>query len=359
MATLSPLRVEPRYAEAIWGGRRLADELGKPCSPDRPTGESWEVFGANRIVDGPFAGQTLDDAARHEPDGILGTRVRARQDSPSDFPLLIKFIDAHLPLSVQVHPDDAFAREHEAGSRGKTEAWYILGAPTDGTLVYGLRDGVSARQVGRSVARGELERHLTQLTVQPGDAVFIPAGTVHAIGAGILLYEVQQRSEITYRLYDWGRVGADGRPRALHVDKALAVLQFPQPAPRTTTPLRIATSDGSCTFLAACPYFALAALEGTVDDTCDGATFAALSTVMGHARLHWADGEADLGLGASVVLPAGLGSYRIEVSAGGRVLRATVPDLDQDLIAPLRTAGYALDEIGRLGDISSCQSQPS
>ena len=350
MSELRPLHLAPRFAEVIWGGRRLADALGKAVPPDRPIGESWEVFGANAIVDGHWAGLTLDDAARRDGQGILGTRVLAQQAAADGFPLLIKFIDACQPLSVQVHPDDAFARQNEANSRGKTEAWYIIQAPADGALVYGLREGVDAQRVAEGVAAGALHRHLSYLAVRPGDAVFVPAGTVHAIGAGILLYEVQQRSEITYRLYDWGRVGPDGQPRALHVEKALSVLRFPQPLPRATVPLRVSTAGGHVTFLAACRYFALTALEGAIDVVDDGATFVALSVVVGTARLSWNGGTEDLALGESVVLPAGLGPYRLELSPGGRALRATVPDLEQDVVAPLVAAGYAEEDIARLGE---------
>ncbi len=353
MAEIGPLQLQPRFVEAIWGGRRLAAELGKLLPPDAQIGESWEIFGANPIGNGPFQGLSLDEASRRAAAEILGSRVLARQDPAEGFPLLVKFIDASHALSVQVHPDDSFARENEAGSRGKTEAWYILQAPSDATLVYGLREGLETSHIAASIARGALEHDLIYLPVRPGDAVFVPAGTVHAIGAGILLYEVQQRSEITYRLYDWGRVGSDGRPRELHVDKALAVLRFPQPPARPTPPLDLARDSGRVTYLAACRYFALVALEGVLDDVCDGSTFAALSVVAGRARLHWSGGNQDLPLGSSIVLPSSLGGYRLDVSPGGRVLRATVPDLQKDIVAPLTAAGYSLSEIARLGNLTS------
>jgi len=351
MSGLEPLRLEPRLAEAIWGGRRLAERLGKALPPEVRIGESWEIHGPNRVIGERWAGRSLDDLAREDRAGVLGARVIAGQ-SPSDgFPLLIKFIDAKLPLSVQVHPDDDYAREHEANSRGKTEAWYILEAASDSALIYGLREGVDASRISASVASAALERDLASLAVRPGDAVFVPAGTVHAIDAGILLYEVQQRSEITYRLYDWGRMGADGRPRQLHVEKALSVLRFPQPIPRTTPSLKIGMPGGVVTYLAACAYFALLALEGTIDGDCDGSTFAALSAVGGGARLIWDGGETFLGLGESIVLPAGLGRYRLEIDGGARVLRSTVPDLQTDVVAPLASAGYSLDEIAGLGAV--------
>jgi mannose-6-phosphate isomerase len=352
MSFTAPLRLAPRYAEVLWGGKRLASVLGKSCPSDRAIGESWEVFGANLITSGGLAGRTLDEAARLDGPAILGRRVLAEQDAADGFPLLIKFIDACLPLSVQVHPDDAYARAHENGSRGKTEAWYIIDAPPGGRLIYGLREGMDAARVARSVAENTLADSLAELPVRAGDAVFVPAGTVHAITAGILLYEVQQRSEITYRLYDWGRVGPDGRPRPLHIEKAIAAIRFPQPPPRTTPALRVATPDGARIFLAACRYFALVALEGMIEDTTDGESFAALSVVNGTARLWWQGGEEQIARGETVVLPAGLGAYRLAISPGGRVLRSTVPDLAHDVIAPLRAAGYQPAEISALGAVS-------
>lgn len=346
-----PLHLEPRYAEAIWGGRRLVDELGKAFPADLHIGESWEVFGPNRIRSGRAAGLTLDELARQDPHAVLGSRVA--DSAARGFPLLVKLIDARLPLSVQVHPPDDYARQHERGSLGKTEAWYILSAPAGSELVYGLRVGIDREQLRQSVATGQLERDLTRLSVQPGEAMYVPAGTVHAIGAGILLYEVQQRSEITYRLYDWGRVGPDGRPRPLHVDRALAVLRLPQPEPRPTNGLVVESGRGRLVFLAACRYFALVGLEGRVEDACDGSTFAALTVVAGTARLIWSSGEETLPRGSSVVLPASLGPYRLEVTGGGRVLRSTVPDLERDVVAPLVAAGYSRGEISRLGDVFS------
>lgn len=347
MIDLEPLRLEPRYAEAIWGGRRLAQLLGKSLPPDRPIGESWEVFGANPVRGGRYAGLTLDELTRRDPPAVVGTNAAPTDD----FPLLIKLIDAHLPLSVQVHPDDAFARQQEGGSRGKTEAWYVIAAPERGELIYGLRGGVGLAQIRQSVAAGSLEQLLTRLAVQPGDAVFVPAGTIHAIGGGILLYEVQERSEITYRLYDWGRLGPDGRPRALHLDRALEVVRFPQPPARPTAPLAIRRAGGVLTFLAACQHFALVALDGVIADSTGGTSCAALTVVSGSARLYWSGGSESLALGDSIVLPAGLGAYRLEVTPGGRALRATIPDLDRDVVQPLRRAGYTIEQIAELGEV--------
>ncbi|HUX88415.1 MAG TPA: type I phosphomannose isomerase catalytic subunit [Chloroflexota bacterium] len=349
--TTQPVRVRPHFSEAIWGGRRLADRFVKSLPEGLTIGESWEIFGKNLIENGPDAGRTLDELARQDPPGILGSRPLQNRDSTDQFPLLIKLIDACQPLSVQVHPDDILAYVEEAGSLGKTEAWHILESVDDSPLIYGLRDGVDRQRIAASVAAGTLHQDLSYLVTRPGDTVYVPAGTVHAIPAGTILYEVQQRSEVTYRLYDWGRVGTDGRPRQLHVAKALHAIRFPQPTPRVNPALTIAEPAGRRIFLAACRYFLLEALEGTIAVPADPTTFSALSVVAGTARLQAGGADENLQLGESVVLPARFGAYQISVEPGGRILRARVPDLVTDVIAPLRAAGYAESEISLLGEV--------
>ena len=346
-----PVRLRPRFSEAIWGGRRLGEHFGKSLPEAAIVGESWEIFGNNPIENGPDAGRTLDELAQQDPAGILGSRSLQNPGSSIQFPLLIKLIDANQPLSVQVHPDDELARVEEAGSLGKTEAWHILQTAEDSPLIYGLRDGVDRERVAASVTAGTLHEDLRYLVTRPGDTVFVPAGTVHAIPAGTILYEVQQRSEVTYRLYDWGRVGTDGRPRQLHVAKALRAIRFPQPTPRVNPALTIEESAGQRIFLAACRYFLLEALDGTIDMPSDPSTFSALTVVSGNARLQTDAGEETLRLGDSIVLPASLGAYQITVEPRGRVLRARVPDLSADVVAPLRAAGYTEGEIARLGEV--------
>lgn len=215
-----PFRLAPAYKNYLWGGTRLIDEWGK--TPGTETlAESWELAshpdGESVIIDGELAGLKLSEAMKAQPE-IVSPKFR-----PSEaFPLMVKLIDAKQPLSIQVHPFNDYARRVE-NSKGKTEAWYIL-AHEEGAYIYlGFRKSVSRREFERAIMDNTLLELLRKVEVKTGDLYFIPAGTIHAIGAGITLAEIQENSNITYRVYDYGRVGADGKPRELHIGKALDV----------------------------------------------------------------------------------------------------------------------------------------
>lgn len=232
---LYPLRFRTVLQRYIWGGHRLRTLLGKPTGPDAAA-ESWEVcdHGPQQSVVrfGPLAGTTLHELLRSRPAELLGPGnlpVRASlgpEDPRGRFPLLVKFLDAARTLSVQVHPNDRQAAALDPPDLGKTEAWVVLAA-NPGSLIYaGLRPGTDRRTLAAAVARGRCEEHLHRFEPAVGDCVFLPAGTVHALGSGLLVAEVQQASNTTFRLFDWNRLGADGRPRPLHVEQALAVIDY-------------------------------------------------------------------------------------------------------------------------------------
>jgi len=213
-----PLSMAPyfrRGEETPWGGALLRGAFGKPA-PDGPVGESLEISalpGRESVVrNGELAGKSLSE--------VLALWGEALTGRPGEFPLLLKLLDAREPLSVQVHPGDGYALEHE-GKPGKSEAWVVLYAEPGATLCCGLKDG--APPLDALIASGELENWLNWIDARPGDVFYLPNGTVHALGAGLVCYEIQQPSDATYRVWDWGRVGADGRPRDLHVEKALDV----------------------------------------------------------------------------------------------------------------------------------------
>ena len=218
---LYPYLMEPKETGAIWGGDALVRRYGKHGDAGVPLGESWECWDENRILNGALAGQTLAD---------LRTELRGELTGPIDpsrpFPVLTKIIDAHAALSVQVHPDDAYAQRVEHQPNGKTECWYILDCEPGAELVLGWTRDTSRQEVAQRVADGTLAEILRRVPVAAGEAYYLPAGTVHAIGAGIQLFETQQTSDLTYRLFDWNRIGADGKPRELHVAKALDVLDY-------------------------------------------------------------------------------------------------------------------------------------
>lgn len=211
-----PFLFEQSLHEKVWGGTALATRYGKSAAEGALIGESFEIFSDNRIANGRFAGRTLASVIAEFPQETLGIAKFG-----GDYPLLVKLLDAREWLSVQVHPDDALAAELEGQPRGKTECWYILAAEPDSQIVYGFRDGITKTDIRNAIARGEMRGVLRELGVQAGDFVPVPAGTVHAIGAGIVLYELQQTSDTTYRLYDWDRPGLDGKPRELHIEKGL------------------------------------------------------------------------------------------------------------------------------------------
>ncbi|HEY1976717.1 MAG TPA: type I phosphomannose isomerase catalytic subunit [Candidatus Baltobacteraceae bacterium] len=219
--TLYPYVLDPKLAPAIWGGNELVTEFGKHGDPNAKLGESWECWDSNPVTDGAFAKKTVADLR-----ATLGAQFLGDLDPSRIFPVLTKIITAHDWLSVQVHPDDAYAQRVEHQPNGKTECWYVFSAQPGAELVLGWNRDTSRAEYEARVADGTLGDILRRIPVKAGDTVYIPAGTVHAIGAGIVLFETQQASDLTYRMFDWNRVGADGKPRELHVQKAADVLDY-------------------------------------------------------------------------------------------------------------------------------------
>ncbi|MFO7170607.1 MAG: class I mannose-6-phosphate isomerase [Chloroflexota bacterium] len=348
MADLYPLLTRPHTVEPLWGGTRLAEWLGLPEPRPERLGEIWLVYDTNPVLNGPLAGRTLADVTKELGPALVGTRTAARYGL--DFPLLAKFIDANDRLSIQVHPDDAYAHSREAatGFHGKTEAWYILSAPAGADVTYGLARPSSREEVRAAIGNGTLEGLMRRLPVSAGDTVFVPAGTVHAINAGIVLFEIQQKSDLTYRVYDYGRRDArTGQPRELHVDKALDVMDL-EPAPRGTVP-PLPLQQGR-ELLVACPFFALErwTLPAELHAATDAGSFEILTLIEGRAELRWAGEPLQLKRGDALVLPAALGTYELVArEAGTQLLRAYVPDLEREYIGPLRARGVSDEQIGQ------------
>jgi len=231
MNALYPFKLEPALHVKVWGGRRLADLMGKPLPTAEPYGESWELHDTALVVNGPLRGASLGELTRAFGADLVG----AGNDPADGIPLLAKLIDASDWLSIQVHPNDEQARELEGEPRGKSEAWVILRAEQGAQLVIGLRMGATREQMTEAIRRNRLEALLVYADVKSGDVLTIPANTIHALGPGILVYEIQQASDITYRLYDWGRLGLDGQPRELHIEKSLLVAEL-ESLPRLRKP---------------------------------------------------------------------------------------------------------------------------
>ena len=216
---LYPLKLRPALHVKVWGGRRLATALGKALPTASPYGESWELHDTAVVANGKLRGRRLGDLARDYGADLIG----AGNDPAQGIPLLAKFIDASDWLSIQVHPDDEQARALEGEPRGKTEAWVVLRADAGARLVIGLQPGTTRADMSDAIRRNRLEALLVYAEVKTGDVLYIPANRVHALGPGLLIYEIQQSSDITYRLYDWGRPGLDGQPRELHISKGASV----------------------------------------------------------------------------------------------------------------------------------------
>ncbi len=339
MQDLYPLRLKPIVKAKVWGGRNLETLLGKPLATPELVGETWEAWDGCTIENGAYAGQKLRDVIARDPPAILGPASAGR-----DLPLLFKFIDAQDDLSVQVHPDDREARELEHQPRGKTEAWYVLDAAPSARLILGFNQPVTPARLEMAISNNSATSLLAEIPVRRGDTLFVPAGTVHAIGRGIVLAEIQENSDITYRLYDWGR---DPRERPLHVAQSLRVADFTQLAEPKVPPLAIHGAAYDRYYLVACRYFLLERLElrslGTFDPN---GKFHIVAVIQGQARA----GDIVVRAGRTMLIPAEMESYVLEPVGGpAQILRMSVPDLRLDVVEPLAKAGYALSEIERLG----------
>ena len=223
-----PFLLRPAAKDYLWGGSRLNDDFAKGIEMF-PLAETWECSthpdGISTVASGENDGKSLALVLREHPE-YLGTHSLAVTGGKAELPILIKLIDAKRKLSVQVHPDDAYAKENGNGARGKTEMWYVLQAGKDTEVIYGFNQDVDAEHIRKAIGDGTIDRYLNHVPVHKGDLFIIEAGTVHAIGAGILVAEIQQNSDLTYRLYDYGRIDKDGKLRELHMDKAMDVLNF-------------------------------------------------------------------------------------------------------------------------------------
>ena len=347
---IGPLLLRPRLDPKPWGGRRL-EQFGLALPPGERIGEAVVTAMDATIAAGQFAGESLAQRVLPNPAAYVGSRGLAATGDRPIFPLLVKLIDAEENLSIQVHPNDAEAAR--LGDRlGKTECWYILDAAPGAAIYLGLQPGVSVDEFAAAcrAARGDAAALLRRIPVSAGMTILTPAGTVHAIGAGVLLYELQQPSDITYRLDDWGRVDANGRPRQLHLAEGLAVLK-PDYRPDPIAPIDLATGAGRRQFLVACRYFALEriALAGGEIVPVDAlGSPQVLTCLRGRAEVSVDGLSGVLNAGESVVIPARAADNTLAATTPAVVLRAWVPDLHQDIAQPARASGASEEAIAAL-----------
>jgi len=309
---MGPLEFQPIIKSIRWGGTRLGSQLHKPLDGRTDAAESWEIAdqadGRSVVSCGPWAGRNLSNLLDTHSGEIFGD-----QPASKPFPLLIKFLDAHDRLSLQVHPNDQQALAYGADQRGKTEAWIIIAAEPDSRIYAGLKAGVDRPALADAVAAGRVESCVHSYRVTAGQVVFIPAGTVHAIGEGILLAEVQQQSNLTFRLHDWGRLGADGQPRELHVRQALDCIDFDRGPVDCVVPQDLIADHvaqntpqaESAQQLVRCPYFGID--RHVARQPCSISTagrFRILMITDGQGTLSAADADIRLQPGKTLLLPA-------------------------------------------------------
>jgi mannose-6-phosphate isomerase len=322
---MHPLLLDPVYRRYLWGGRRFATALGRDLPPGDDFAESWELVdrpGGDQsvVAAGPLAGRTLGDLGRGHGHDLLG-----RHAPLAAFPLLFKFLDARRDLSVQVHPDDARAARLVPPDRGKTEAWYVVDAEPGSRIYAGLAPGVGQADLAAAIRAGSCAGVLHSFEARTGDCIFIPAGTVHAIGAGLLVAEIQQSSDVTYRLFDWNRTGPDGKPRPLHVEAGVeAVTRFGPVAPVQPE----ATTDPTVKRLVTSEFFLFDEVRPTGpweiggDDACH---FIAVLEGTLTFDDRWQLPPA--GRGRTVLLPASIGRQTLHIAPGppAKLLHVALP----------------------------------
>lgn len=314
-----PMLMQPTLKPKVWGGNKLRDVMHKDTPTNEPYGEAWELHDSSVVMNGAMRGSTLGELVAQYGSHIIGDK----DDPAAGFPLLAKFLDSNTWVSVQVHPNDEQAAELEGEPRGKTEAWYILQADPGAQLIYGVKPGTSREAMTQAIRDETLGDLLLYRDVEVGDVFFMEANTVHALGPGILMYEIQQSSDTTYRLYDWGRVGLDGKPRDLHIEKGVQVSNVESQPPITHT----AGNDAPEVTLVRCPYFVTLLHQGELDlslDTNDK-RFDIFTCIDGSVTIAAAHLQVSIEVGTwqTALVPAAVGAYTVRGT--GKVLRSFQP----------------------------------
>lgn len=319
-----PLLLSPEGKDYIWGGERLKSDYHKNIDLS-PLAETWECSthpdGLSKVKGGEFDSLALSEVLKENP-SFLGSKVSLYQ---GQLPILIKYIDAKNNLSVQVHPSDEYAFEKEGGQKGKSEMWYILDCLPGSKLVYGLKEEMSKDEMRKALADNTLEEHLNDVDIHKGDTFYIPSGTIHAIGKGALIAEIQESSNLTYRLYDYGRLGKDGKPRPLHIEKSLDVASL-SPVKETKKEYPLESHESySSRLLVSCPYFSTYHIsfdtkkEGDIPYASKEDSFEVLMMIEGEGSLTYGKEEVFFKKGDTFFVPAG--SEEIRIRGKGELLR--------------------------------------
>jgi mannose-6-phosphate isomerase len=326
---LYPLKFYEIYKNKIWGGRRIEAVLGKNLPQGKKIGESWEIsdhFDDVSVVrSGPLEGKTLREVWQADPKGILGKCYR--EGRCKYFPLLVKFIDASQDLSVQVHPDDAYAAKYDPNcDSGKNEAWYVIAAEPGAKITAGMKRGATPEEFKRLLAEGQFGDCLNSFEAKAGQVIHVAAGTVHALGKGILICEIQQTSDATYRIWDWGRLGENGKPRPLHITHALDVIDFAR-GPVGPVLAKEVSDNPRRRLLDTCEFFVIESVEAgeRFTETAPAESFFILICIAGSGSLV-AEGERyAYALGDTILVPAAMKSVAVEPAEQSRFLKTYIP----------------------------------
>lgn len=337
---------EPIYKEMVWGGDELSKLFGRNI-PSANVGESWDIScrpdEMGLVLNGALKGTPFIDVIKENPIKVLGTSLADNES----FPLLVKIITANDNLSVQVHPNDEYAKKSENYIYGKTEMWYILHAPKDSYLIIGLKDGVTKEVFKKAIEEGKTEKYLEKVYIKKGDVINIIEGLVHAITKGVVLAEVQQNSDITYRVYDYNRMGLDGKPRQLHVEKALDVIDFDGRIKKETQKGLAVKKDNNnvLTYYISNEYFTIIEydIHTMIEDCSDNEKFFIFTCVEGSCTIDSENYSLQLNYGDSVFIPAALGEFTIVGKC--KLLKSFVGNIEKDFVQPLLDAGYSKNDV--------------
>lgn len=325
---LYPFRFEPYFQYRLWGGRHLENVVSETLPGDGPIGEAWVLSDRDdfpsKVADGALKGATIQQLIEQYPEEVMGKLAsRFRR-----FPLLMKFLDAREMLSVQVHPSDAHPDLLPPGERGKTEAWVVLDAGADSQIYAGLKPGTTAEDIRTSLSDGTVEDHLLSVTPKPGDGFFLPAGTVHALGSDVVVFEVQQNSDVTFRLYDWDRVDAKtGQPRALQIEQALACIDYMKTDAGLVEPIVEAETPVLREQLFESEHFLLWRIHSQAPFTVGAAQVPrVLVCVEGAGKIEYGDMTYGVRKGEVILLPAVLGACIFQPVGAVNLLEIALPE---------------------------------
>ncbi|HZT70732.1 MAG TPA: type I phosphomannose isomerase catalytic subunit [Terriglobia bacterium] len=353
----TPLKLSPVYKPKIWGRDDLSPIFSwpdpasgfdpGPTAPPQTTeycliGEVWITDETSKILNGPIAGMTLGEASAKLRSELNGSGWKDRR-----FPILSKYIFTGDWLSLQVHPDDRYAQKHEPGNRGKCEMWYIVHAEPEAEILLGLKPGVTLDMLRDACEHGTSKDLLNRFHPKAGEAIFVPPGTVHALGPGLVLFEAEENSDITYRLDDFGRLGLDGKPRPLHLDKGFDVIDPDLPALRNLPRRTVRETFGSRRYVLACPHFAVEELTLQKPARFSGTPqrVETLSILSGHGRVETASGWLGYQAGDAWVIPPESRHYRLAPVEKTRILKFYVPDIERDFRRPLARRGFKAAQV--------------